>query len=978
MIVAWQRRNAPGGMPLMVLGAGIAIWSFTYALHFVSTTEETRYFWLMSTYVGVLSVPTAFLAIAIQYAYRGNRLKKRTIALLTIEPVLTFIILVTDPVNHLFFGGQRPEGLILSGGPWFWVNVFYSYALILTAIVLLAVAYQHSSRPMRGQAMVLLIGAFFPSLIDIAELLGVIHLGLDLTPVAFMLTSIFFTIGFARYRLLDLVPIARDALIESMDDGVIVLDAQNRIVDINPTALRMIGKVELPVIGESIDDAMSNISGIVQQFHDIQATHQELVVDGKPTRYLDLRISPLHERKGFYSGRLIVARDITERKMADQAEHEQRIMAEALGDTIAAMNSTHSFSELLDHLMDNVGRVVPYDLAIFMLLDEDRIAHIACLRDYTDRHLEEKSLHLSVAEIPNFRRMMETGQSLVVSDTHGSKNWIILEGLEWLRSYVGAPVKVNGKVVGFLDLASQTTNHFNQEHADRLQVFADQAAVAIENARLFEEIQQRAEQMTALFDIGLTVTSGLDMEQVLQTLLEKCKQVLPIEAFYIAIFDPETGLIHHPLFYDLGEFHHFPPRDIHKDPGLSGHIILTRQVLCVPDTTAPEVAEKFQVIRAGGRSTRSYVGVPLISGDRVAGVISMQSYLPNAYSPDQVRLLETIATQAASLIENSRLYNKAQQEIDQRKKAEQRYRALFEQSHDAVFILSFDGRILDVNQRAVDLLGYSKDELLQVYSRDVTTQPLESDKVRARLINGENIPLYEQIFRKKNGEEIDVEITAELVRDAEGAPLHIQSVARDIKERKKNEAILQDANKQLRLQLGEIEKLEAKLREQAIRDPLTNLFNRRYLEETLEREFPRAKREGTEICLIMVDIDGFKAFNDTYGHDTGDALLRRLGLLMRSTVRLSDISCRFGGEEFVMVMPGTSLDKGYERAERIRLAFEGLDIRHPGGYLSATLSLGVAVYPHHGETWQEVLHAADRAMYVAKDAGKNCTRIAKK
>ncbi len=124
----------------------------------------------------------------------------------------------------------------------------------------------------------------------------------------------------------------------------------------------------------------------------------------------------------------------------------------------------------------------------------------------------------------------------------------------------------------------------------------------------------------------------------------------------------------------------------------------------------------------------------------------------------------------------------------------------------------------------------------------------------------------------------------------------------------------------------------------------------------------------------MIDIDGFKAFNDTYGHDAGDLLLSRLGEFLRSEIRSSDISCRFGGEEFLVVMPGTQLDKAFERAEHLRTGFLSLSIMHMGKKLNATLSIGLALYPQHGDTWEEVLHMADRALYVAKDAGKNCTR----
>jgi diguanylate cyclase (GGDEF)-like protein/PAS domain S-box-containing protein len=290
-----------------------------------------------------------------------------------------------------------------------------------------------------------------------------------------------------------------------------------------------------------------------------------------------------------------------------------------------------------------------------------------------------------------------------------------------------------------------------------------------------------------------------------------------------------------------------------------------------------------------------------------------------------------------------------------------------------VYIHDLLGNHLEVNQRAAEMLGYTVDELTRLSAGDISDQKEETGNIILRLLGGETIPLYERVLLKKDGNKLTVEINAELVCNDVGLPIHIQTVARDISERKQNEMAMQEANLKLRNQLVEIEKLQAQLREQATRDSLTGLFNRRYLEETLVREFQRAMRENSTVCIIMMDIDGFKSFNDTYGHDAGDLLMRKLGGFLQSEIRSSDIACRYGGEEFVIVLPGISLEKGFERAEYLRSAFLLLDIQHLGVRLTATLSIGVATYPQNGDTWEEVLHNADLAMYLAKASGRNCT-----
>jgi PAS domain S-box-containing protein len=469
-IVAWGRRTAPGARPLMVLGGAIAIWTLTYAIHLL-VVEPARFFWLRATYLGVLTVPTMFLAFSIQYVNRGHWLKKRVITLLTIEPLLTLILLWTDPWHSLFFGDKYVDGLILDGGPWFWINVIYSYGLVLFAVILLIHAYRHTARPLRGQTAAVLVGAVLPWAINIGGVLGLNPFsGLDLTPFAFTITCICFTVGFSRYGLLDLVPIARDALIESMNDGVMVLDAQNRIVDVNGTALQMIGKPGQLVIGEPAESVFANISEIFDRFRDTLISRQEIVIGDKELRYYDLRVSPLYDRKGHYSGRLIVARNITERRLIEQTEHEQRVLAEALRDTAAALNSSRTFEEVLDRLLDNVGHVVPYDMATFMLLDEHNNARVARAHGYREHGLEEKPSYFSVNEIPNFCTMMETGQALVVPDTLQSEKWVVMEGLEKIRSYAGAPLQVKGEVIGFLDLTSLTPNYRHSPTRSRLRL----------------------------------------------------------------------------------------------------------------------------------------------------------------------------------------------------------------------------------------------------------------------------------------------------------------------------------------------------------------------------------------------------------------------------------------------------------------------------------------------------------------------------
>jgi len=165
-------------------------------------------------------------------------------------------------------------------------------------------------------------------------------------------------------------------------------------------------------------------------------------------------------------------------------------------------------------------------------------------------------------------------------------------------------------------------------------------------------------------------------------------------------------------------------------------------------------------------------------------------------------------------------------------------------------------------------------------------------------------------------------------------------------------------------------KLRESLREEAIRDPLTGLYNRRYLDENLGRELHRARRGESPLCVAMLDLDHFKLFNDTFGHDGGDLLLRELAQALNAKLRKSDISCRYGGDEFVVVMPDSSLADTHHRIEQICALIKETQVRNGGTVLGPiTLSAGVAGMPEHGSTAGELIQAADTAMYAAKQAG---------
>jgi diguanylate cyclase (GGDEF)-like protein/PAS domain S-box-containing protein len=229
----------------------------------------------------------------------------------------------------------------------------------------------------------------------------------------------------------------------------------------------------------------------------------------------------------------------------------------------------------------------------------------------------------------------------------------------------------------------------------------------------------------------------------------------------------------------------------------------------------------------------------------------------------------------------------------------------------------------------------------------------------------------EIVNRHRDGHLYTEEQTISPVRDETERITHFVAVKQDVTERRRMEEGLRAANETLKTQLEEIEALQARLRDQAIRDPLTRVLNRRYLTETLTRETARARRDSRAYAVVLLDLDHFKRVNDTYGHDAGDRVLVALADLLRAHTREGDVVCRYGGEEFVVLMPGSSAVAAARRAQVWRTTLEAQPFAFKADQVTVTLSAGVACFPDDGGDGEAILRAADVALYQAKGSGRN-------
>jgi diguanylate cyclase (GGDEF)-like protein/PAS domain S-box-containing protein len=291
-----------------------------------------------------------------------------------------------------------------------------------------------------------------------------------------------------------------------------------------------------------------------------------------------------------------------------------------------------------------------------------------------------------------------------------------------------------------------------------------------------------------------------------------------------------------------------------------------------------------------------------------------------------------------------------------------------EQSDSTIVITDLKGTIEFANPAFERITGYTCAEAIGQSSNIVKsgqTPPEVYAKLWQTITQGE-VWRGELLNKKKNGEFYWEKASISPVRNPFGQITHYVAVKEDVTE-------IKQAEQELRRYVAEIERLQEKLREQAIRDPLTGAFNRRYLIETLDRELAHASRHGSPISLVMIDADHFKNINDTFGHQAGDLALQRLVQLIERHTRKSDVVCRYGGEEFVVLLPETAPEDAYRRAEEWRLAFAAERIEFNGQTFQVTISLGVAAGSVPEVSGASLLNAADQAMYRAKEIGRNRT-----
>ncbi|UCE18375.1 MAG: diguanylate cyclase [Gemmatimonadota bacterium] len=500
-----------------------------------------------------------------------------------------------------------------------------------------------------------------------------------------------------------------------------------------------------------------------------------------------------------------------------------------------------------------------------------------------------------------------TGEPIYVPDVTQDRRYV--PGWRGTRSELAVPLKIREKVIGVFNVESCEKAAFDDNDYKLFVTLSAQTAAAIEDIKLLEEIQQTKNFLKNLVDSSVDAIITTDVRGKI-TFFSKGAESIFGYSSQEAIQQPVSKYFVH---------------------GKSE----AKNIMAMLYDNGKIQNLETEFYTKDGRILSVSLSAALLKNEQgeMVGTVGISKDIT------EVKKLEKNMKETKNYLEN-----------------------LIEHSQDALYAIDLDGNITMWNSGAEYLYGYTKEEVLGTCGDDLldpkdhkrkTNDIIEKVRAFGRLVD-------EEVFRvRKDGKAIPVTATFSPILDAEGAITGISVIDKDLSLRKRLETALRKSN--------------ARLKDLSLTDDLTLLYNRRYLNQKLEEEIKRSKRFDRPLAFVMIDIDHFKNYNDSYGHPKGDEILKELARIIVDNCRDVDLVARYGGEEFSILLPETTPLEAFQQAERIRTLiedhnFEGEELQ-PDGRL--TVSLGIAIYPNDAKTKHEIVEFADRALYWAKESGRN-------
>jgi len=454
---------------------------------------------------------------------------------------------------------------------------------------------------------------------------------------------------------------------------------------------------------------------------------------------------------------------------------------------------------------------------------------------------------------------------------------------------------------------------------EMLTVASREDSMTVEIKRDNEKLNKYLSQLEDLLDVGLMITSSLSIHRVLLRIINILRTTFNYESIFILILNEDGEL---EVAARTGESHANDPVSEKIEIRMSSALdsLKEKKVILVNDTANERNYIPFV------NSSRSELFVQMTARENHLGALIATSSKPLYFAKRDMEILSKIANFAAAAINNAQL-------TALMKTARDQYETLFNKSSDPIVITNKNGdRFLDINIRCTEVYGYSREEFLEMDPQML----IEGDATASAELQNAFVSDWEGMHITKDKIVIYVETrTAEIEYTGQKANL---TIIRDISERKK---------------------FEEELRKLSVTDELTQLFNRYYFMQMLQNEIERAKRYNQPLSMMMIDVDKFKFFNDKYGHQAGDKLLSNLGNILYASLRSTDVPCRYGGDEFSIILPHTTENDAEIIAQRILNAYSKTN------YYETGLSIGISSLAE-GDTEESLIHKADQALYYVK------------